>query len=94
MELHEFNHNDRALIEAALQAPNPNNPIVKAISLRLDALRDILQQATNEHKSLPAEITVTKPATVLDEIALTLFKEPLASIPGAPPVRILDHGRQ
>ncbi|MBB5704619.1 MULTISPECIES: hypothetical protein [Brucella] len=65
-----------------------------AFQVRLAALRDILQQATNEQKSLPAEITVTKPATVLDEIALTLFKEPLASIPGAPPVRILDHGRQ
>lgn len=94
MKPHTFDHNDRALIEAALQDTNPNNPIVKAISVRLDALRDILQQATNERKSLPAEITVTKPATVLDEIVLALFKETLASIPGAPRVRILDQGRQ
>ena len=94
MEFYDFDPNDRAQIEAALKDPNPDNPVAKAIAVRLDALRAVLEQAVATQGALPTEITVTKPSTVLDEIVLTLFRDMLAQTPGAPPLRILDYARQ
>jgi hypothetical protein len=94
VEYYTFDPNDRTLIEAAIKDPNPDNPVSKAIAVRLDALRDVLEQTTSQQRELPAEITFANPATVLDEIVIAMFRDVLATMPDAPAVRILEYGRQ
>ena len=103
-----FDHNDRAAILAALDDDDPDNPIVVAIGQRLDALAKVLEDACAKMGDLPELIDVKRPATVLDQIVLDLFRATLhdqrdliARLRGGKPnalhvpeVRVLDHGRQ
>lgn len=103
-----FDNNDRAAILAALDDDDPENPIAVAIGQRLDALAKVLEDVCAKMGDLPEHIDVTKPATVLDQIVLDLFRATLhdqrdliAQLRGrkpdelhVPEVRVLDHGRQ
>lgn len=108
-----FDNNDRAAILAALEDDDPENPIAVAIGQRLDALAKVLEDACAKDAcakmgDLTEHIDVTKPATVLDQIVLDLFRATLhdqrdliAQLRGrkpdelhVPEVRVLDHGRQ
>ncbi len=53
-----------------------------------------LAEATKKTGALPSEITIGKPQTALDEIAIELWRKSLADIPGTPRVVILEYGRQ
>ena len=82
------------MIEAALNDPDPNNPVVIAIAARLEALTAILKETTERQQALPHEITIGRPATALDAVVIELFCKTLADLPGAPKLRVLDYGRQ
>lgn len=94
MDNFDFDPNNRALIEAALEDPNPDNPVARAIAARLNALGNVLTQVTERQGSVPSEISVTKPATFLDEVVIAMFEEILAETPGAPKLRVLEYGKQ
>lgn len=76
-QLFGFDPNDRQLIEATLEDPDPNHPVAVELTIRIDALRDVLAHVVVKHTSWPQEITVARPATVLDEIAIDLFRKTL-----------------
>ena len=87
-----FDPNDRAAILAALD--DPENPIARAVATRVEALAGSLQKSTEAFGKLPDRVEIGKPKTLLDEIAVGLFKRALADVPGAPPVVVYDHGSQ
>lgn len=103
-----FDPNDRAAIIAALEDDDPDNPIAVAIAQRLDALSKVLEDVSAKMGAMPEGIDVTKPATVLEQIVIDMFREVLreqrdliAKLHGrqpdeldVPEIRILDHGRQ
>ena len=104
-----FDQNDRAAILAALANPDPENEIAQAVATRVNALSEILKETVAERGELPQSIDITKPKTVLDEVAISLFAELVneqgealakqlgvdaADLNGFPKVRILDHGQQ
>lgn len=90
----DFDPNNRAAIDAALQDPDPNNPVARAVATRLTAFAQILAEATEKQGRVPDEITIGKPQTVLDEVAIDLFRRTLEEAEGAPRLVILDYGRQ
>lgn len=65
--------NDRRLIDAALEDHDPDHPVALELAIRIDALRGVLAHVMVKHTSWPQEITVARPATVLDEVAIDLF---------------------
>lgn len=103
-----FDANDKAAIVAALEDTDPDNTIAIAIALKLDTLSRMIKDASAKLGELPQIIEVTKPATVLDQIVIDLFRTTLrdqrnlvARLCGkhpddlsVPEIRILDHGRQ
>jgi hypothetical protein len=103
-----FDHNDRAAIEAAIASPDPENEIAGAIAVRIDAMTKIIAEAVEKQGELPRQITVTKPASALDEVVIALFQEALQeqyvllakslgkdiSELSLPEIVVLDHGRQ
>lgn len=90
----DFDPNDRNAIMAALASKDPDHPVAVAINARLTALAGALQDAAKAGHGRPDQIEVMKPATVLDAIAVDLFKRTLASVPGAPPVVVSDTMKQ
>lgn len=76
-QLFGFDPNDRKFIEAALAGHDPDHPVAVKLAIRIDALRDVLAHVVVKHTSWPQEITVARPATVLDEIAIDLFRKTL-----------------
>lgn len=88
-----FDPNDWAAVQAALDDPDPHNPIARAIAARLESLMGALHAAT-ENGGRPDRIEITKPATAVDAAAIDLFRAVLAAKPGSPALVVMEHGRQ
>lgn len=104
-----FDPNDRAAIIAALEDPDPDNPIAKEIAAKFDALTKVLEEACGKLGEMPETIRFAKPASALDEIVIALFHDALhdqratlaallqmdpAELLSLPEIKILDHGTQ
>lgn len=71
-----FDHNDYDAIRDALDDPHRDkNKIAQAMTVRLEALLDVLKSAVNKRGEMPREIELTKPKTALDRIAIEMFQK-------------------
>lgn len=88
-----FDPNDWAAVQAALDNPDPNDPVARAIADRFESMMAALR-AVAEKGPLPDRIEVSKPTTIVNAAAIELFRSALAAMPGSPQVVIMDTGRQ
>jgi hypothetical protein len=69
----DFDPNDRAAIEAALQdSENPENPIARAVLARVQYCADRIGERIAELGGQPDELAIDEPETVLDALAWRL----------------------
>jgi hypothetical protein len=69
----DFDPNDRAAIEAALQdSENPENPIARAVLARVQYCGDRIGERIAELGEQPDELAIDEPETVLDAVAWRL----------------------
>ena len=73
-----FDKNDRDAILAALHDPNPDNPIVKALTERLTECMDNLAALTQRTGTFPTELVLVKPSTAFDDIVIRLCLQEVA----------------
>jgi len=68
----EYNPNDRVAIQAALEDPDPRNPLAVAIARRIEAFASSMAQQVAAEGKWPKQLQVAEPETVLDEVAIQL----------------------
>jgi hypothetical protein len=73
-----FDKNDRGAILAALDDPNPENPIAKAMAARIATFMDNLETQARRLGQIPPELLLVKPSTVYDDIVIRLCLQEVA----------------
>ena len=67
-----FDKNDRDAILAALNDPNPEHPIAKAIAERMTEFMANLEEQVRRTGKLPTELLLVKPSAAFDDIVIRL----------------------
>jgi len=68
----EFDPNDRVAIQAALEDPDPRNPLAVAIARRIEAYASSMAQQVAAEGKWPRKLQLVEPETILEEVALQL----------------------
>jgi hypothetical protein len=82
-----FNPNNREAILAALNSTEWDEPICVAVASYIQKLVDQIV-VTAEGSSRPIQILIPPPENALEDIALGLFHDFLASFPSSPAISI------
>ena len=77
-----FDKNDRGAILAALDDPNPEHPIAKALAERITEFMANLEKQAQRTGKLPTELLLVKPSTVYDDIVIRLCVQEVAETHG------------
>jgi len=77
-----FDRNDRAAILAALNDPDPNNPVAVALAERLKELTGRFWLHAEKLGRVPTELMLVKPTTAFDDIAYRLHLDAVADAVG------------
>jgi hypothetical protein len=77
-----FDRNDRAAILAALNDPDPNNPVAVALAERLKELTGRYWLHAEKLGRVPTELMLVKPTTAFDDIAYRLHLNAVADAVG------------
>lgn len=63
----------RAVVEAALQSPDPDDPIAKRCAAHLERLTKLLEAQVQFQGGWPKRLTVPAPKDVVEEVAQDTF---------------------
>ncbi len=77
-----FDRNDRAAILAAIDDPDPNNPIAVALAERLKEMTGRYWLHAEKLGRVPTELMLVKPTTAFDDIACRLHLNAVADAVG------------
>jgi hypothetical protein len=80
--MHDFDRNDRAAIEAALNDPDPGNPIAVSFAELLTVLGEVFAEQAQKMGGFPSQLRLVKPRTAFDDIVLQTFVREIADITG------------
>jgi hypothetical protein len=80
--MYDFDPNDRAAIEAALQDADPHNPIAVAFAEKLTDLGKRFAKHAEKLGRVPTELLIAKPRTAFDDMALRIFLQEVADATG------------
>ena len=74
--------NDRSAIEAAMDNPDPDDPIAKAIADGVTGFMGRLTAQAEKTGAFPTELLLNKPATEFDDIVIRLTLQTIADETG------------
>ena len=74
--------NDRAVIEAALDDPDPNNKIAKEIAEAIVGFGKRISKHAEGINKFPDELLLTKPQTVFDDFVIRMTLQEIADETG------------
>jgi hypothetical protein len=102
-------YDHEAIREAVSHPTGDQDKLSHAMTVRLEALRDVLKQSVEETGEFPRYIDVATPKTVLDQVVIEMFQKILreegvtvaegldidpSELSWVPVVRIVDCGRE
>ena len=74
--------NDRAVIEAALDDPDPDNKIAKEIAEAIVGFGERISKHADRINKFPDELLLTKPKTVFDDFVIRMTLQEIADETG------------
>lgn len=80
----EFADLDRAAVEAALADPDPRNPVAVEVARLVGVYTDNFTRHCQRLGRVPTTLTVRRPDTAIEEVAMRLASQTIADALGVP----------